>query len=119
MEGLSMFEKRKLKRRHPIYYLPIMDQENNEMVGKLVDITSEGLMMISEKAVPTQKSYFLDIELPEEIYGQTHLTFHAKSLWCKKDVNPEFFATGFQFLEITPEDIINIDYLIEHFGFND
>jgi hypothetical protein len=43
-----MPEKRKLKRRQLIYYLRVLDRDSGALVGRLVDITTEGVMLLSE-----------------------------------------------------------------------
>ncbi len=44
--------KRQLKRVHLIYYLRIFDNNSGNNIGHLVDITTQGIMMISEKPIP-------------------------------------------------------------------
>ena len=114
-----MFEKRNLKRRHLIYYLRIMDQETNELLGHLVDITSEGIMLISEAPLPLNKVFHLRMMLPKEIIGKEVLEFSAQSLWSKKDINPDFYDTGFKLIDLIEADARRVDQLIHHFGFQD
>ena len=114
-----MFEKRNLKRRHLIYYLRIMDQETNELLGHLVDITSEGIMVISESPLELNKVFRLRMMLPKEIIGKEALEFSAQSLWAKKDINPDFIDTGFKLIDLNEADASRVDQLIHHFGFQD
>jgi hypothetical protein len=46
-----MQEKRKLKRRHLIYYLRVFEKNTDTLLGYLVDITPEGIMIMSESPV--------------------------------------------------------------------
>ncbi|MCJ7624575.1 MAG: PilZ domain-containing protein [Anaerolineaceae bacterium] len=120
MDSGGLFDdKRKLKRRHLIYYLRIFDNSSGELLGHLVDVTSEGLMMISENSIENGKDFELRMVLPLEILSREELLFHATSIWCKKDVNPDFFATGFQISDIPMEDIAVIERLIRKHGFQD
>ncbi len=112
-----MSEKRKLKRRHLIYYLSVYDRNTEELVGQLVDITTEGIMLTSEKPMEPGVDLALKMNLPEEINGNNHITFDAKSLWCKKDVNPNFFAIGLEFIDISRREIRIIENLIYEFSF--
>jgi len=114
-----MFEKRTLKRRHLIYYLRIMDKNTNELIGHLVDITSEGLMVISETQLETNKEFNFRMMLPKEIIGKETLEFNATSLWSRKDINPDFYDTGFSLNDLSEEDRLIVDQLIHHFGFQD
>ena len=112
-------DKRKFKRRHLIYYLRVFDNSNGELVGHLVNITVEGIMLISETPIQIGKHYELRMVLPAEILSKQELVFPAESVWCKKDVNPDFYAAGFQIGGIPIEDVGIIESLIRRHGFQD
>jgi len=114
-----MFDKRKLKRRHLIYYLRVFRQPGGEQLGHLVDITEEGIMLISEQEFPAGLDYDLRMSLPAEISGKVEIDFKVHTLWCKRDVNPDFFAGGFKILEISDSDREIIERLVVKFGFRD
>jgi hypothetical protein len=118
-ENAARRDKRKLKRRHLIYYLRVFIRGTDQVLGHLVDLTSEGVMIINEKPVELQKSFHLSMALPEEISSKAHIDFEAESIWCRKDINPDFFDTGFRLTQINPDDMEIITHLIEDFGFND
>ena len=114
-----MLERRKLKRRHLIYYLRVFDRNNDRLVGHVVDITGEGAMLISEEPIETDTVFQSRMVLPEGIEGSREIAFDAKSVWCKKDTNPNYYATGFQLLNAAPKDVDTIERLIVDFGFRD
>ncbi len=114
-----MKEKRKHKRVNLIYYLEIYDNRTDKYLGNLVDITPERLMMISEKQVPAGSELHLRMLLPETAYGQNKaISFMANSRWTKKDVNPAFFASGYQIVDIGPVESETITSLIDNYAFN-
>jgi hypothetical protein len=112
-------DKRKLKRRHLIYYLRVFSMPTTELLGHLVDITPEGVMIIGEKPVPIEQDFVLHMDLPSEIMGQESIEFKARSRWSRKDVDPSFYGTGFQLLDVPAEDVHIIRRLIKDFGFLD
>ena len=112
-----MIENRKLQRRHLIYYLRVYNRENNALLGHLVDITAEGIMVISETPIETNRDFNLRMELPSQIFGKTYLDFPAKSVWCRTDINNSFYDTGFSLSDVTHEDLSIIEQLIFSFGF--
>ncbi len=114
-----MENKRKLKRRHLIYYLRVFDYDTKDLLGHLVDITTEGIMLISEKPIPQDKNYRLLMTLPREISGVTEVSFQAKSKWSQKDVNPDFYDTGFQLSDIDERHAHIIERLINDFLFQE
>lgn len=114
-----MVEKRRAKRRHIIYYLRVFDQNNDQLVGQLVDITTSGMKLVSENSIEPDTYYELRMVLPEEIDKKKEITFAVKSMWCKRDVNPNFYSIGFEFEDIATEDINIVKNLIYDFSFRD
>lgn len=112
-------KRRKLKRRHLIYYLRIYDQSSSCLLGHLVDINTAGIKLMSENLIEVGKSFKCEIVLPTEFGGHKRIVFDAYSIWCKKDINPDFYATGFEISNISRDDINLIEVLIDEFGFRD
>jgi len=110
-------EKRKLKRRHLIYYLRVFDQTTGELLGHLVNISPAGIMLIREEPLETEKQFHLGMKLPVDIFGKEELSFRAESVWCKRDVNPAFFDVGFKILDLAWDDATVIKELIDRFSF--
>lgn len=113
-----MEDKRKLKRRHLIYYLRVFNKKTDQLIGHLVDITTEGIMLISEEPIDTTAIFQLNMTLPANIEGNKQIAFKARSLWCKKDINPDFYNTGFQLINISVKGIQIIERLIHDFSFD-
>ncbi len=114
-----MLEKRKIKRKHLIYYLRVFDANTDQVIGHLVDITTGGFMLMSEKPIEKDTVYKLKIDLPEEIFGNKQITFEAKSARCEKDINPDFYNIGFLFININPNYFLTISQLVDQFGFEE
>ena len=118
-EGEKVESRRALKRRHLIYYLEVHDNESDKFLGHLVDITTQGIKLISKKPIETERIYTLRMNLPEEYFDEKILTFKAKSLWSGNDINPEFFDTGFMVPDLDQKVKNTITDLVNQLGFND
>jgi hypothetical protein len=112
-----MHEKRKTKRVHLIYYLRLFDNQTNDLVGHLVDITTDGIMMISEKPIQIGKDFSFKMHLPGNITGREEIDFEACCLWCRKDFNPDFYVSGYKIEKISPKELKTITALINSYGF--
>lgn len=112
-----MEEKRKIYRRHLIYYLRVFDIATGNLLGHLVDITTEGIMLISETPIETGLTFQLRMDLPAFVFGKPELHFEARSVWCQSDVNTDFYDTGFQLIDISEQDQHIIEQIIEEYGF--
>jgi len=113
-----MLEKRSLKRRHPIYYLKVYDSASNKLIGRVVDIHSQGMKLVSEKPVHEGSTHRLRLDLPSAIDNREYLEFEARSVWCGLDKNPDFYDSGFQFTRINPNDQLTIDTVFENYVFS-
>lgn len=111
-------ERRRLNRRHLIYYLRVFDTESfsQEAVGHVVDISTEGMLLISEQELIIDRVYNMKMYLPTEIKESRIIELTCHTVWSKTDVNPDFFNTGCQFVEIDPDDVARIEQMIEIFG---
>jgi hypothetical protein len=112
-----MEERRKLERRHIMFYSRVFDRKTGQLLGYLGNITSEGIMLISETPMDVDVGIFLRIDLPDDMYAKPVLNLKAKSVWCKPDIDPKFYTTGFQLSEITEDDLKIIDQIIDDYGF--
>ena len=110
---------RTLKRRHLIYYLEVFNENNDELLGHVVDITTKGIKLIGKRPIKSKQEFSLHMKLPEEYFAGGLLKFDAVSLWSNKDVNPDFMVTGFQTLNLDKEAAKTIKKLINLLGFND
>ncbi len=110
---------RKVERRHLVFYLRVFDGMGSKVIGHIVDISSQGLMLISDNSVPVNEDYRLRMRLPAEIADKDEILITATSKWCKQDENPDFYITGFQINAITPEVEKYIHCLIKDFSFDD
>lgn len=114
-----MLEKRRLKRYHLIYYLRVFDKNTGQLLGHLVDIHTEGIMLLSEEPIECDINFQLQMILPGEILGTQTWNFEAQSKWCEQDVNPQFYNTGFQLIYAFPHDIELVESLVEDYGFHE
>lgn len=110
-------EKRKEPRRHLIFYLKVVKPDTDELIGHLVDITSVGMMIICQNELATGQEFPLKLVLPAVFESATHLNLIGETVWCHKDVNPDYFAVGIKFKRSSPEASLVIRELVNSFGF--
>lgn len=112
-------DRRTLKRRHLIYYLRVWEMFDDRLLGHLVDLTSEGMMLISERPIEIGREFELEIRFPDSEGELKPIGFRAVCRWSDNDINPAFYDSGFEFMEKTPEGLESIRTVIEHYGFQD
>jgi len=114
-----MAERRKIKRRHLLYYGRIYDDNIKNLLGYLVDITESGFMLLSENPYPVGVTRRLKLEVTDDVGQGPYIDFTVKSIWCEPDIDPTHFDTGFEIEEIKPSDKELISTIIEKYGFRD
>lgn len=112
-------EKRAIARRHLVFYLRVFDGTSDKIMGHLADISTKGIMLVSEKKIKTQSEHRLRIKLPKEFLGREELSFTATSRWCLRDSNPDFYITGFEITGVSNEIGAQIKALIRDFSMED
>lgn len=116
-----MQERRRLKRRTLIYYLRVTDDASGQDLGHLVDITTEGILVMSPTPIEVGKTFRLRMQLPDSdgAAGKEPVQFEARSLRNSRDVNHDFIDTAFQVTSLSPHHRSHIESLIDDYGFRD
>lgn len=111
---------RENQRVYLTFYLRIF--EGDKFIGYMIDISNDGLMVMSDSLLEENKKYSLKMKLPSsaEWEGQNlkdrYIDFNAECRWSKQDaVDREFYLNGFSFSDISPSDEKIIEKLIQDF----
>lgn len=109
-----MREKRKHKRANLIYYLEVHDEEAKKCIGHLIDISQGGLKLISELKTIPGTEHKIRILLPEDSSHKS-IALKAKSCWSQADINPDYMASGLEFIELSEESTKIIKMIINRY----
>lgn len=96
-----MDESRKNVRRTPDDYFLVFDRFKDEFIGRLMNMSVDGMMLISENEIETGKLFQCRMALPEAVEGQNKIIFDATSVWCKLSTNLNMYQAGFKFNNIS------------------
>jgi hypothetical protein len=107
-----MSERRKQARKATNDYFMVYDRRTNHLVGRVLDLTPDGAMMISETPVPEQVTIECKMHMPRMIGRRRYVYFDAACKWCRKNRRLGWYETGYALLNVSPEDQELIDYLI-------
>lgn len=111
-----MSDMRKLKRIHLSCFLNVLMEGSPEPVGQVLDIQTDGMLMMSQEPIPDGQFAKYKIELPESMNGVSEIVVEAESVWSSKDFDPGLYNTGMQFIRISDADIERIKILISDYG---
>ena len=105
-------EQRKIPRKIANEVLEIHDQITGAKLGKVVNISAEGLMLLSDEPIETGSVYQLDIVLPRIIKQRSRIAFGAEAVWTSPAAQPGSHWTGFRIIDSSDDDTVAIDELI-------
>ncbi len=106
---------RRLERAHLIYFLRVFDAGSGDQLGQVVDLTTDGIMLIGEERIVPRQKYRLRMDLPRHEALARHLTLDAQCKWCRRDPGGDFYSMGFRILDMTTEAHELVQKLIERF----
>lgn len=119
-----MIENRKVVRRWELLlFLPVVDTATGEVLGRVADITKEGIMLFTQRALPLGQSYDLEIrhaDLEEALLardvGDSNVRFQAVVRW--QDENPTLHRAGMQFEELSEETSLALRNIVRNVAHN-
>ena len=113
-------ERRKYKRRNLSYYLPIIDNDVEQVLGHLVDISLVGIMIDCKRNIPSGQKYNLRLDLMEKVGEKSSVEFSVQCKWCRFDkIQPYLYNAGFEITQISEEDLVVIKSISEKYGTSD
>ncbi|ALG67797.1 PilZ domain-containing protein [Beggiatoa leptomitoformis] len=118
-----MKERRQFKRQVLVMFLHLFDSETGKVLGYLGDISSNGLLLISETPIDVGKKVIIGIRLQKleadlhyvDMTTDKHICCMAQSRWVGK-VDHELYATGFMLLEPPDNVVAEIQTIIKRIG---
>ncbi|WP_460050084.1 PilZ domain-containing protein [Spirochaeta dissipatitropha] len=111
---------RQSARRKVFYYLEVDDLASGKMLGRIGDISPDGLLLLVTAALPMAKLYSVAVRLPDtpEFSGQS-LELEIETRWQKPDVNPEILMVGCRVTRKPAGQGALINRIIDYYGFSE
>jgi hypothetical protein len=107
---------RKLERFELNQTITVDDVINGGQFGELINVTVEGLMVITDKEIPTHSIFQLSLKLPIEIEGSNTVELGADCLWCRKVENFHRYWSGFHIIDASDTALAQLEELIAHYS---
>ena len=88
--------KRGIARHQLKAFLNVYNSHSGQIMGSMGNVSCHGFMLISPHPVMLGEEYELQLHLPPlGSGGETIMPFRAFSRWCRPDLTPGHFDTGF------------------------
>ncbi len=96
--------------------ITIADTINGGDFGELINVTVEGIMVITDKEIPTDSIYQLSLQLPVNLEGSDRVQLGADCLWCRKAENFHRYWAGFHIIDASDQALRQLETLIAHYA---
>ncbi|MBU0982744.1 MAG: PilZ domain-containing protein [candidate division Zixibacteria bacterium] len=110
-----MIEERTVPRRNLRDYLKIFDHVTGQPLGRVINITFQGIGVFGEQPIPPERTFRLKMTVPGPGRLPRELLFDARCCWCTQErslYTQTVYDSGFEFTELTPADRARIARLM-------
>jgi hypothetical protein len=115
----AMEERRRLPRKYLIIYSRVFEQSLGKLLGYLSDLSEHGAMIIADEPLEVNAILPLRLDLPDpKIFHAHHLMISARVAHCETDISPAFYDIGLEFLNVSPEQKIILQKMMEVYEFH-
>ncbi len=112
-----MTAERRLHERFTVVDLVLYDQESQRPVGKVVNISARGLLVITTKLFDLGKRHSFYIPFSKTIQGLVKFEFVGEIKWGHTDEdNASHFSIGMEFAENPELQTMFIQQLVKIYG---
>ena len=91
-------------RKNTPHVVKVLMADSGRTVGRVVDITADGMMLVTKDKIVIGQVYSFRIILPVMVHNRTDISMEAKSIWKQSDDNQDFSKCGFKFINLPGED---------------
>jgi hypothetical protein len=107
-----MDDRRKTDRRIADGDLFVFDHHSDEPLGRVGNLTSQGLMLYCSRPVKPGKTYHCRMALPETILDHDQIAFEAECRWCKGEETDIGYQAGFVLTKVGEQERMVISLLV-------
>ena len=106
-----MQELRKKNRGYTNDYFLVFDMNTGEILGRLINLSPDGIMLISDDPIELNQTFKSRMILPELIDGKKEIYFDLQARWCNKNKRADWYETGYEIINKS-ENCLKVLYLL-------
>ena len=95
---------RRRPRKNTPHLVRVLNMETGKAVGRVVDITADGMMVVTKDKIVVGQEYNYRIVLPVMVHHRSDVCVVAQAIWTKSDTNSEYSRAGFKFVNLPGEE---------------
>jgi hypothetical protein len=99
------------------YYLKVFNRVTDKPMGSIGNVSLDGLMLISQLPILLNARFDMRLKIPGHDGHLRFIDFHATCQWCREDVTPGSFDSGFALVAPPADYVEMVDALRYYFSF--
>lgn len=104
--------------RHQLpYYLKVFNRFTDKPIGNIGNVSHDGLMLISQLPMLVNARFDMRLKIPGQDGQMHHIDFYATCQWCRADVSPGSYDSGFALVAAPAQYRELVDALRHYFSF--
>lgn len=109
-------EARRQKRYSLTQTVQVYDTLTGKELGSLVNITNDGMMLVSAQRIEPNRIYQINLQLPKSIEGSESIDVVIDCLWSKPPSSQEVYWAGCVIIDADEKANAIINALIDTYG---
>jgi hypothetical protein len=97
-------DRRNDPRKRTSDYFIVIDVQCRSALGRIMNMSRRGMMLISEEPVETHQTFQCELKLPSPVNGRESVSFVARSVWCRHNELFGLYQTGYKIQPIEKAD---------------
>lgn len=111
-----MRSQRRIERHQLPYYLKVFNRITDKPMGSIGNVSLDGLMLISQLPMLVGARFDMRLKIPGQ-QGLHFVDFSATCQWCREDVTPGSYDSGFALVGPPASYVEMVDALRYYFSF--
>lgn len=113
MPGRKKTKEQRIQPRWKIdQFLAIYDEDQATFLGRVEDLSENGMCVLSTETVPVGNHVKLAVEIIQDDGNVKTFFLRCRSLWTRAESDNEYYKIGFQFSGISQAEAARIRQLI-------
>jgi hypothetical protein len=108
-----MVNKRRQIRRNSPHRINVLSAADDHLMGRLVNITTGGLMFLTSEKVIEGDVFNLRLPLPTMSRDRTCIEVTGRVVWLGSDTSPKYTRVGLQFENLGAEEGFIIETVLQ------
>lgn len=96
--------------------ISVININTHKKMGALVNITTEGFMLMSDTLIESNRIYPVSLLIPDAISGHKQVDLGSDCLWSRAEIDGERYWAGFQIIDASRSALDRIEALINDFS---